>query len=84
MQRDSGWLRELAQRESSGHFGSFTCYYSHCDNIVMPASTATLLGARNRHLPGVAHVRMATDERIFLDLIERISPGSRTDGVRPG
>lgn len=84
MQRDSGWLRELAQRESSGHFGSFTCYYSHCDNIVMPASTATLPGARNRHLPGVAHVRMATDERIFLDLIERISPGSPTDGVRPG
>ena len=29
------------------------------DNIVFPASTATLPGADNRHLPAVAHVHMA-------------------------
>ena len=36
-----------------------TCFYSHCDNIVFPPVTATLQGADNRHLPGVAHVQMA-------------------------
>lgn len=71
MRRQSAWLRALEQRERGELFASFTCYYSHCDNVVMPASTATLPGADNRHLPGVAHVRMASDERIFQDLLDR-------------
>ncbi len=55
------WLAALQALEAQGgaaaHDG-FTCFYSHCDNIVCPASTATLPGADNRHLPGVAHVHM--------------------------
>ncbi len=76
MRRQSAWLRALACREPEGRFGSFTCYYSDCDNIVMPAATATLSGADNRQLHGVAHVQMATDERIFQDVLEHTSPGS--------
>ena len=40
-------------------FAKFTCCYSHCDNIVFPASTATLPGATNLHIPGTAHVHLA-------------------------
>ena len=43
----------------------FTCWYSNCDNIVFPASVATLPGADNRFVPGVAHVELAFDERVF-------------------
>jgi predicted alpha/beta hydrolase family esterase len=59
MQQLSGWLQTLAQREAPGSAQHFTCFYSHCDNIVFPPSTATLPGACNVHLPGVAHVHMA-------------------------
>lgn len=58
MHRHSPWLHALAQREPSDRAARFTCFYSHCDNIVFPPSTATLAGADNRHLPGVAHVQM--------------------------
>jgi predicted alpha/beta hydrolase family esterase len=60
MRRNSTWLQALAAREPAGHAARFTCFYSHCDNIVFPPTTATLAGADNRHLPGVAHVHMAT------------------------
>ena len=43
----------------------FTCWYSNCDNIVFPASTATLAGADNRHLPGVAHVALAFQAQVL-------------------
>ena len=59
MRQLSAWLQTLGGREAEGHARRYTCFYSHCDNIVFPASTATLVGADNRHLPGVAHVHMA-------------------------
>ena len=60
MQQRSPWLEAVAQREPAGRAAAFTCFYSHCDNIVFPPSTATLAGAQNRHLPGVAHVHMVS------------------------
>ena len=59
MQRHSRWLQGVAAREPAGRPARFTCFYGHCDNIVFPPSTATLAGAQNRHLAGVAHVHMA-------------------------
>ena len=59
MQQGSRWLLSLAAREPAGHAARFTCFYSHCDNIVFPPRMATLDGADNRHLAGVAHVQMA-------------------------
>lgn len=59
MRQSSGWLKNLAEREPPGRGTRFTCFYSHCDNIVFPPATATLPGAANHHLPGVAHVHMA-------------------------
>jgi triacylglycerol lipase len=69
MQLDSAWLRELAAREPSDRAARFTCFYSHCDNIVFPPSTATLVGADNRHLPGVAHVDMASRPEPWQELV---------------
>lgn len=75
MRRHSSWLAALARREESGdRYRIFTCFFSHCDNIVMPATTATLPGADNRHLPGVAHVRMASDERVWREILRRLQP----------
>jgi predicted alpha/beta hydrolase family esterase len=53
------WLRELAQHSGQRRDTGFTCWYSNCDNIVFPASTATLAGADNRLIRGVAHVDLA-------------------------
>jgi triacylglycerol lipase len=59
MQQQSPWLLALQAREPAAHGQRFTCFYGNCDNIVCPPATATLAGADNRHLPGVAHVCMA-------------------------
>jgi hypothetical protein len=57
MRLRSEWLCELEQRSTTGS-AKFTCWYSNCDNIVFPASTATLPGADNRLVRGVAHVQL--------------------------
>jgi triacylglycerol lipase len=58
MRQQSAWLQRLASQEPVNRAALCTCFYGHCDNIVFPPSTATLPGADNRHLPGVAHVHM--------------------------
>ncbi|MBP7564572.1 MAG: permease [Burkholderiaceae bacterium] len=67
MRPDCDWLCQLAAAEdrTTAHGAAITCWYSSADNIVFPASTATLPGADNRFLPGVAHVCMAFDTRVI-------------------
>lgn len=72
MRLDSRWLQALRAREPHHTASRFTCFHSHCDNIVFPALTATLEGADNRHLHGVAHVAMAEHEAPFRALCERL------------
>jgi hypothetical protein len=38
----SRWLLQLAAAEPAQRYRRFTCFWGHCDNIVFPASTATL------------------------------------------
>lgn len=59
MQLDSDWLVRLNQGHPSATPHRFTCWYSTTDNIVFPSVMATLPGADNRLLQGVAHVQMA-------------------------
>ncbi|MCG2591610.1 alpha/beta fold hydrolase [Ramlibacter sp. XY19] len=59
MRLDSGWLRGLQQHESAHPRPPWTCWYTNCDNIVFPPSTARLEGADNRFVPGRAHVDLA-------------------------
>ena len=59
MALDGDWVGNLSGAEPPGRAALFTCWYSNCDNIVFPTSTATLRGADNRLIAGVAHVEMA-------------------------
>lgn len=59
MQLSGTWHRELDFEMPEKRHALFTCWYSNCDNIVFPCSTATLPGADNRLIHGAAHVQLA-------------------------
>jgi hypothetical protein len=58
MRINSEWLLALARDEPATHRSRITCFFSQTDNIVFPASRATLHEADNRRLTNVAHVAM--------------------------
>lgn len=71
----SEWLHSLCQYESHQPLPPITCWYSNCDNVVFPPSTATLPGADNRFVPGEAHVALAFHPEVrqaCMQLLERI------------
>jgi triacylglycerol lipase len=72
MRVNSPWLQALAQREPPGRSARCTCFFSHCDNIVFPPSTATLAGANNQHLQGVAHVHMVDHARPWEETLRHV------------
>lgn len=74
MRQRGAWLLAMGARETPSRNARFTCFYSNCDNIVFPPATATLVGADNRHLPGVAHVHMADRLEPWAELLRWISP----------
>lgn len=65
MRVGSEWLRALAKTETAKRSRRFTCFYSNCDNIVMPASAGRLPGADNRMVPGVPHLAMVFNHRVI-------------------
>ncbi|RVT52337.1 esterase/lipase family protein [Rubrivivax albus] len=69
MRVGSDWLHELQAAEQPATRARVTCVYSHCDNIVFPASTATLSGTRTVHLPGTPHVAMV-DHPVAWNLLQ--------------
>ncbi len=69
MRLDSPWQRALSSREKAARFTRFTCFYGHCDNIVFPASSATLPGADNRHVAACAHVQMVHQDVVFNEVL---------------
>lgn len=72
MRRSSPWLQALAAGETPQRRAMFTCFFGHCDNIVLPASTARLPGADNRHVPGVGHVHMAFQPAVYEEVLKRL------------
>ena len=66
------WVGALQRAEPAERAALFTCWYSNCDNIVFPASTAALPGADNRFVEGLAHVQMAFDARVMGACLEEI------------
>lgn len=80
MRRASAWLQALAAQEPAGRAARFTCFYGHCDNIVFPPATATLPGADNRHLSGVAHVHMAERREPWEELLRRLGADAAPSG----
>ncbi|QHE77924.1 esterase/lipase family protein [Hydrogenophaga sp. PBL-H3] len=87
MRHDGDWQQALLARELLLHpqrnTGRFVCWYSNTDNIVFPASTATLPGADNRLVPGAAHVALAFHPRVMNESLAMVasapsSPSERT------
>jgi triacylglycerol lipase len=74
MRRDSAWLRDLAAGEADGRLRHFTCFYSHCDNIAMPASTGVLPGADNRHIDGMPHIALIYAPQVWAEVLRRVEP----------
>jgi len=69
MQYTSPWLHSLLKTESPATQAKFTCYYSHCDNIVVPCTNAALPNADNRHIRGFAHVHLLKHPDILDEVI---------------
>ncbi|MFZ5543536.1 MAG: esterase/lipase family protein [Pseudomonadota bacterium] len=74
MRHRGRWLAQLAQQEPPERYRRFTCFYSHCDNIVFPPSTATLEGADNRHLEGWSHVHLVFHPAVFDEVMRWLEP----------
>lgn len=72
MRIGSPWLASLAAAELPGRRARMTCFFGHADNIVFPATTATMPGARNIHLSGVAHVCMAARPEVFDEAMRQL------------
>ncbi len=72
MQLSSPWHSELDLDMPPHRHTLFTCWYSNCDNIVFPCSSATLPDADNRFLRGLAHVQMAFVPKVVLDTLAMI------------
>jgi triacylglycerol lipase len=65
MQRLGAWTQQLAKDEPAARYDKFTCWYSNCDNIVVPTSTAILPGADNRLVTAQGHVSMAFNNTVM-------------------
>jgi pimeloyl-ACP methyl ester carboxylesterase len=72
MRQGGPWLRQLALDEPPLRAAHFTCWYSSCDNIVFPASTATLRGALNRHVAGAAHMALAVSSAVMVPTLDSL------------
>jgi triacylglycerol lipase len=72
MNTGSAWLRELQAHELQHPLPPTTCWYSNCDNIVVPPSTATHPGADNRFVPGQPHVALAFHPAVVEDCLRHV------------
>ena len=80
MRLQSDWLRQLLDDERHHPLPALTCWYSNCDNIVLPPSTARHPAADNRFLGGEPHVALAFHAQVVeetLDLLRPARPLSR-------
>ncbi|MEO5658200.1 MAG: hypothetical protein ABIQ90_00180 [Polaromonas sp.] len=56
---------QLDSEMPAARLALFTCWYSNCDNIVFPASAATLPGANNLLVRSVAHVLLVFEPQLM-------------------
>lgn len=86
MRHDCDWQKSLLERELVLHpqrnADRFVCWYSNTDNIVFPASTATLPGADNRLVAGAAHVALAFHPRVMAESLAMVSSADKSPSER--
>ncbi|MDC8784555.1 esterase/lipase family protein [Roseateles koreensis] len=74
MRRHSAWLQELASHERLNEgdcqiAAHLDCYFSACDQVVCPAQTAVLPGARAIEIPAAGHLSLVFEPRVFADAL---------------
>lgn len=82
MQPGCEWLVDLEKRERDASpfpYAHFICWFSNTDNIVFPASTATLPGADNRLVEGAAHVALAFHPTVMAQSMALVRSGTAPD-----
>ncbi len=84
MRLKHAWHTKLLSSEPAERFARFTCFYGHCDNIVFPASTATLPGAENRHLTACAHVHMAHHPAVLSEVFRWVESAGAPETASAG
>jgi triacylglycerol lipase len=86
MRHDCDWQQSLVARELELHpqrnAGLFVCWYSNTDNIVFPASTATLPGADNRLVAGAAHVALAFHPKVMAESLAMVASAGKSPSAR--
>lgn len=68
MRIGNAWLAELARSEAPELAARFSCYFSYFDQVVCPARTAILAGAREIEVPRSGHMGLLDHPRAFADL----------------
>jgi len=84
MRLESVWLSKLVAGRADELHAKFTCFYSNCDNIVFPPSTATLPGADNRLVIGPAHVHLAFHPDVYQRVLQLLDEHRSFDRVDAG
>ncbi len=72
MRIGSAWLARLEALERASPRPRFVCFWSRCDNIVIPSASATLAGADNRHLEATPHVQMIHHPAVFDEVLRLV------------
>ena len=72
MRPTSAWLLALNAQTSPSQHERFVCFWSHCDNIVVPTRSATLPGALNRHLDATPHVQMVYHPAVIDEVLRAV------------
>jgi triacylglycerol esterase/lipase EstA (alpha/beta hydrolase family) len=65
MRPHSAWLAQLQAQDTPAHARRTLCFYSACDNVVIPSTAAALPGADSREVVGCAHVAMVDHPDCF-------------------
>jgi pimeloyl-ACP methyl ester carboxylesterase len=68
----SEWLDLLDVQHGPERAARMTCFFSVCDNIVFPATHATVAGASNRLLPATAHVHMVSHPAAWQEALRHL------------
>lgn len=79
----SDWLQALDRDSSPAWQHAFVCFYSNADNMVFPPRCATLPGADNRLLPGLAHVQMAWRPEVMAEVMALLDAPPHPDASGP-
>ena len=75
MRPHSEWLVALAAHEQGAWACPVVSIYSLDDNIVVPAQSAHLEGARNIELTGIGHISLPLSRRVIALVVAELGPG---------